>query len=308
MPTLYVTRGLPASGKTTYAHFWVAEDPAHRARVNRDDIRAMLNNSYFEKGVTERRAMAVRDVTIRQLLHLGLDVICDDTNLPQRTARDLAKLARLEKADVEFIDFTHVPLETCLERERLRMLSGNRPVALNFVIMDMYDRYLKGKTLPLPDPCDERAPDPVPEIYVPDPSLPDAVIVDIDGTVALKGDRDPFDESRVHEDRPNERVTDVVRDQASLGYRIIFCSGRTDACRTATEEWLVKHVLPRSYWELNMRRHGDGRKDAVVKRELFDEHIRPRYNVRFVLDDRQQVVDMWRSLGLLCLPVAPGDF
>ena len=59
---------------------------------------------------------------------------------------------------------------------------------------------------------------------------------------------------------------------------------------------------------LHMRRAGDARKDSVVKRELFDAHVRDRYNVRRVYDDRNQVVDMWRSLGLACLAVAEGNF
>jgi hypothetical protein len=31
-------------------------------------------------------------------------------------------------------------------------------------------------------------------------------------------------------------------------------------------------------------------------------------NVAMVFDDRQQVVDMWRSNGLTCFQVADGDF
>jgi hypothetical protein len=57
-----------------------------------------------------------------------------------------------------------------------------------------------------------------------------------------------------------------------------------------------------------MRPAGDMRKDAIVKRELFDRHVRDRYDVTCILDDRSQVVDMWRSLGLTCLQVAPGEF
>ncbi len=60
---------------------------------------------------------------------------------------------------------------------------------------------------------------------------------------------------------------------------------------------------------LNMREAGDMRKDSIVKKELFDQHIRGKYNVRMVIDDRDQVVDMWRNeLGLTCLQVAEGDF
>jgi hypothetical protein len=56
-----------------------------------------------------------------------------------------------------------------------------------------------------------------------------------------------------------------------------------------------------------MRAEGDTRRDSVVKRELLDR-IGEFYDVQAAIDDRQQVVDMWRAAGLLCLQVAPGDF
>ena len=60
---------------------------------------------------------------------------------------------------------------------------------------------------------------------------------------------------------------------------------------------------------LEMRREKDGRQDAIVKRELFDTHILGKYYVEFVLDDRNQVVDLWRNdLGLTCFQVNYGDF
>lgn len=83
-------------------------------------------------------------------------------------------------------------------------------------------------------------------------------------------------------------------------------SGRTDACRDATALWLAEHVgVP---FELFMRKAGDVRKDSVVKLELFDRHIRHRYRVLYVLDDRAQVVQAWRSIGLTVFQVAEGDF
>ena len=57
-----------------------------------------------------------------------------------------------------------------------------------------------------------------------------------------------------------------------------------------------------------MRKTGDFRKDSIVKKELFDENVRGKYNIEFVLDDRNQVVEMWRSIGLVCLQVADGNF
>jgi hypothetical protein len=55
-------------------------------------------------------------------------------------------------------------------------------------------------------------------------------------------------------------------------------------------------------------RPGDMRNDSIVKEEIYEEHIKPRFNVRFVLDDRDRVVKMWRENGLKVLQVAEGDF
>ena len=57
-----------------------------------------------------------------------------------------------------------------------------------------------------------------------------------------------------------------------------------------------------------MRATGDPRKDSIVKREIFDREIRDRYRVVGVFDDREQVVQMWRALGLTVFQVAEGDF
>jgi len=92
------------------------------------------------------------------------------------------------------------------------------------------------------------------------------------------------------------------------GYGVVFMSGRTEGCRDATVKWLNEHVGVTRYHGLFMRAVGDSRKDAIVKAELFDAHIRGAYNVVLVLDDRDQVVKMWRQMGLTVLQVAEGNF
>ncbi|MGV9383493.1 phosphatase domain-containing protein [Nonomuraea sp. NPDC003707] len=139
-----------------------------------------------------------------------------------------------------------------------------------------------------------------------DAGLPLAVVVDVDGTVAEKGDRDPFDWARVGEDTPVWHVIETVRALYHRGYRIVVMSGRSDECRAATAAWLNAHLgVP---WEdLHMRAAGDYRKDAEVKTELYETRVRGQYDVRMVIDDRQQVVDAWRAQGLPVFQVAPGD-
>ncbi|MFD0555588.1 hypothetical protein FB566_0795 [Stackebrandtia endophytica] len=134
-----------------------------------------------------------------------------------------------------------------------------------------------------------------------------AVIVDIDGTVAIRGDRSPYDESRVGWDSPNPTVIAVVAALHDAGHAIVFVTGRTSGCRLDTTKWLQAHV-PVPYELLLMRRPGDQRPDQTIKRELYTRSIRPRYRVLCVLDDRDRVVKMWRGLGLTVLQVAEGDF
>jgi len=88
---------------------------------------------------------------------------------------------------------------------------------------------------------------------------------------------------------------------------VIFCTGRPERCRADTEWWLETRTDAPSDYTLLMRKDGDFRADYVVKQEILDAHI-PKDRVLFVLDDRQQVVDMWRRNGLACFQVAEGNF
>ena len=135
-----------------------------------------------------------------------------------------------------------------------------------------------------------------------------AVLVDIDGTLALRtGDRSPFDWHRVGEDEPNPPVVELVRTINAAGFhRIILMSGRDQSCRMQTEMWLDAQRVP--FDELHMRPEKDNRKDSIVKEELYRKHVDGRHEVAFVVDDRNQVVAMWRGLGLSCFQVAEGDF
>jgi len=147
--------------------------------------------------------------------------------------------------------------------------------------------------------------------YVPDTSLPKAIIVDVDGTVALRGDREPFDWSRVGEDLPNQPVIDVICSLWAYGLlkgdpiQVIFMSGRAEECRKQTELWLDVNVgLP---FQLHMRKDGDFRQDWIVKDELF-ALVRDKYHALSAWDDRDQMVRYWRRIRLQCFQVSDGNF
>lgn len=137
--------------------------------------------------------------------------------------------------------------------------------------------------------------------------LPKAIIVDIDGTLAKMNGRGPFEWMRVGEDLVNEPIRHIVNLYQASGHTIIIFSGRDSVCRKVTEDWLSDNLI--GYNSLFMRPEGNNEKDSIIKRRLFDENILGKYDIQFVLDDRNQVVDMWRKdLGLTCLQVNYGNF
>jgi predicted kinase len=303
---LVITRGLPASGKTTWARAWVSEDP-WRLRVNRDDLRLMAIGRSVLPGRLEDSVTIAQHAAAEALLRAGHGVVVDDTNLRLRHARAWAEVAARAGARFGVRDFTDIPLEVCLARDAARAASGERPVG-EAVIRDLYERFLAhGPLPPVPLPVAPATVDrPMPGTYVPDPSLPPAWIVDVDGTLALMSRRSPYAWHRVGEDAPNPPVVELVRALRGAGNAIVVVSGRDGVARAATLAWLDRHQIPHD--ALLLRTRGDSRRDSVVKREIFDRSIRPVWQVRGVLDDRDQVVRMWRDLGLTCAQVAPGDF
>lgn len=308
--TLHLPRGLPASGKTTFARRMLdAAAPGSMVRLNRDDLRAMALPAGYVRPTydVEQVVSVVQQAAIGDLLRRGVDVIVDDTNLRVKFARDLDRIAAGVSAETLVHDeFLAVPVDECIARDRARGEQGGRSVGAE-IIRGMHDRYLSGGRF-LPPLVREAAV--VGKPYIPVPGTPRAVIVDIDGTVALHaGIRDPYDTSRYHEDAGNEPVIEQVHLARAAGYSIVFCSGRSAEFRDVTEAWIERVLgLGRGGCALFMRPAGDLRNDAVVKLELFDQHIRDHFDVRFVLDDRDRVVAAWRSIGLTVFQVAPGNF
>jgi hypothetical protein len=133
-----------------------------------------------------------------------------------------------------------------------------------------------------------------------------AIIVDIDGTVATRIDRGPFEYDKVGSDAPKKEVIEVIVAMWRAGHEVIFVSARDDSCMLQTLIWLKRNCPP--FRKLHMRKTGDVRDDAIVKREIYESLIKPEYNVVAVFDDRNKVVDMWREIGLTCLQVDYGDF
>ena len=291
MLTVTLTKGLPGSGKSTWAKSEVEKSNCSIVRVNKDDLRAMLHAGKYSKG-NENMVLEIRNDIILTALREGKHVIVDDTNFEPKHKEEITMLVAAFCAahdmQIKVVEKVFdVPVEECIARDLKRQNSVGEKV-----IRSMYNKHLKPKS-----------PEWVPAKQ--DPSLPHCIIVDIDGTLAKMKDRGPFEWDKVGQDEAHEDIINATY-RLKLGGLAILMSGRDESCRPETEKWLSDHGI--GFWKLFMRPAGNMEKDSIIKERLYREHIEGRYYVDFVLDDRSQVVEMWRSLGLRCLQVADGDF
>ena len=280
---VYVYQGLPSSGKSSAACKLIDENPGKYKRVNKDLLRKMLDNSHYSKD-NEKFVLHLQDMIILEALKEGKHVIVDNTNL---LPAHIDRIKQLVKGLAEvWVDdsFLKVSVEECIKRDLQRLESVGKDV-----IMQMYNKYLKVE--------------PTPVKYV--EGLPDAVIFDMDGTLSLLNGRNPYDASTCEQDLPNPQVVELYHLYKDK-YKIILCSGREDKYREQTKKWLANNNI--EYAHLYMRNSDDFRKDSIIKTEIYEKFIAPNYNVKVVVDDRAQVIKVWRELGFTVFQVAEGDF
>lgn len=291
MVKLVVTVGLPASGKTFWAKNFVLSAGGDWKIVCMDDLRAMLDAGKYSPR-NERLMQKLQKRMTIDMLDCGYNVIVADTNLPPKKQNGWKEVAKDCNADFSRKRFLDISVEECIKRDLNRSGSVGKDV-----IMNMYNQFIK----PNETQCKQ---------YVADLTLPKTVVVDIDGTLAHKsldkGSRGWYDWNRVGEDSLDVVVGNMVDLYIKDGYKIVLLSGRDAICRPETEAWCNKYGI--EYDVLIMRPKGDQRKDSIVKEELFWQFIAPKCSVELMVDDRQQVVDMWRSIGLKCIQVESGDF
>lgn len=307
--TLTAMRGYSGSGKSTHAKRIAYQSGAYVS--NRDSLRFMMFGEYWTGKPEHEEAVTVaQNASVKALLKSGRSVIVDDTNLNTSYMKAWAKLASECGAEFGIVDM-RTDVETCLKQDQERWMANGRYVGHD-VIHKQAKRFPMSKWRSAEDL--RTTPIKV-EPYVPGPeAVQDAVIFDIDGTIAdMAGRRSPYDYSRVSGDHPHEDMIELAWNFKSFGYTIVVCSGRDDTCKQDTLEWLRKHQMP--FDKLLMRpadakdANGNKHPDFRVKLDLFNEYLRDsRYRVRYVFDDRDQVVQLWRELGIRTMQVAPGDF
>ncbi|GAA1989086.1 AAA family ATPase [Catenulispora subtropica] len=302
-PVVHLMRGLPASGKSTRARELMAASQGRMRRVSLDDLRRMLDDNDGSKRLGrahEETVLAVQDATVLAAVESGFDVVVDNTHLVSRIPKRLKQLLG-GRAEFRVHDLTDVDVEECVRRDALRPNPVGeehiRSMALRLASTKASGWKLSEAQLNEVLPA---------RTYVADPALPAAVLCDIDGTLADNKNRGPYDWAKVETDELIVATADALTAFAARGDRIILMSGRGEDVREGTERWLAANGV--AYDELWMRKAGDQRADDVVKSELFDAHVRHRFAVRVVLDDRSRVVALWRRMGLACWQVDYGDF
>lgn len=286
MPQLILTIGLPASGKSTWANL-VCSEMDDVVIASKDDIRKAMFPGGFKKG-NEGKVIAEQNRVTREALAEGKSVIWSDTNLnPVHLKRAKTIAAEFPGTKVETKEFLDVPLAECIRRDNARADGvGER------VITSMYYQWL------------------VPKIEK-DHALPTCYIFDVDGTMTSAMDRSPYDWKKVGGDTPRVEIVLLVKGLLALGkvldskaIKLVYLSGRDESCRAETEEWLRRWVG--EFDELHMRKEGDMRDDRIVKEELYNAHIKGKYNVGLLFDDRPKVARMWKEMGLPVADVGRG--
>lgn len=286
MPKAIITVGIPCSGKTTFAKekckdkSWV--------NVNRDDLRFSLTGSSgwgdykFNKHI-ENMVTQVQRAIVKEAFNNNRNVIISDTNInPKTRSQWIDVLADIGFPEVEIKDFP-IALEEAYKRDALRENGVGREV-----IYSMYQKFLEYKGR---------------RVYTPDEYKPEAIIVDLDGTLAdMTGIRTPFEWDKVINDNPRQEIIDMVLGYHTMCYEIIVCSGRDGVCESDSRQWMIKHNIPVDAFFI--RKEGDTRKDTIIKEEIFWNQIADNYNVKAVIDDRPSVCRMWRELGLNVMQVA----
>jgi predicted kinase len=302
-----MTVGVPGCGKSTYAKEWLKKSPATRARVNRDDIRAMIGDQSqwqhpdFEKIVTD-----VQRKILWEHLKSEKDVIIDNTNV------NFKNFVHMEILLQDFANQFNKPVELsniifdvdydeCVRRNNLR----DRVVPIEAVsrIYDSFKKLMKNFG-PYKNPMIIH---PRYNHHTNTNHLPAAIIVDLDGTIADLSHRDPYDAMKCVDDGFYADVWQTI-DAVAIANdaRVILVSGREETAEAPTRMWCELNDL--LFEELHMRRSGDNRPDRIIKTEIYNDKIKDRYHVICAFDDRDQAVRAWRTLGIRCYQVAYGDF
>jgi predicted kinase len=337
-PKMLILCGLPASGKSSYAERWLVEQQGRGYRVNYDDLRVELYGQNWKFNRAEEAAMkehAIEDA--RGAIENGCSVIVDNTNLNENARKPWINLAKRYGIDYEIFEID-TPVAECVARdakrtgkarvgraviERMALFNGfidfsdKQLYPRDFIIVDLdgtiadcdwrRKKALEGPTQHKPIKAYLESTNPVEVPCQLDGKVMDRQCPECGGKAKKNW---PLFYERVEKDPPIWPVVELVSRMTEPmshegGYDVIVISGRPkDMTGKGTEEWLKQ--MPWPVRHLFLREGGDSRHDYIIKEEILE--LLPKERIKYVFEDRDQVVAMWRKHGLTTLQVADGSF
>ena len=290
---LILTRGIQGSGKSTWAHQWVEEDPENRVRINNDDIRNMLGPYWIPN--RESLVSDIKKSVAQDSMSRGYNIVIDNMNLNPKEIKFWQDIVHNNEVnpiskyiyEIEFKDF-FIPLEECIRRDAMRP----NPIGEK-TIRDTWRRYKHFiQTSEV-------------ERYVNNlkhyEGKPKCIVIDMDSTVCFNMSKRPWYGEGAAEgmvdDIPNTGVCDIIR-QLQEQYLIVVATGRDTSQEEVTKQWLARQGINAD--EFYFRTNGDYRKGVEIKKEEITA-ILEKYDIVAIFEDCEPIVQMYRDMGLTVL-------
>lgn len=257
--------------------------------------------------VVEREPLVseMKQYLTKAAMDRGYDIVVDNMNLNPKEIKYWKTVVEFINTDpdgykyeLEFKDF-FISVEECILRDAARPNPIGEKIIKetwrryrNFIISSDIKEMLKNKA----EHVDGGRP---------------VILVDMDATLCLNTSGRPFygenSANGMLEDTPVEEICRLVR-QMGEHCLVFIVTGREGTAEVvdATKEWLKKNEIPSD--AMFFRPVGDYSPGPDCKRRIYEENIKGKYNVQFVLDDSSKCVKMWREQGLICLQPNEGKF
>lgn len=312
---LILTRGIPASGKSTWAKSWVAEDPTHRVRFNWDDLRNMMGPYWVPERENTGILKDLRSTFLLRMMEHQWDIVCDNMNLNPKEAEFFKREVdnfnstycwegnanNKEPYEIEYRDF-FIPVEECIRRDSMRQ----NPIG-EAIIKQTWNRY---RTMI----CTLENEKVASRINPYRDGFEKAIVFDLDATLSFNLTGRPYwgegCAEGIKNDTENTPLVNLFKTlQQNGSYKMIVLTGRegTEDVINASEQWLTDHGIDTKEILFVFRPKGSKVKGTEYKLNTLKD-LRNTYDIEFVVDDSQKIVDVLRENGYTVLQPNEGKF